>query len=46
MVYLDSLFNAEELKTGAHRWMLNHVIAVNVLDLRIRDAAVVFEERR
>ena len=45
MVNLDPILDLQELKTAAHRWVLDRVVSTNIFNFRIRDAAVIFEER-
>jgi hypothetical protein len=43
---LHSFVDSEKLQAAAHRRVLNLTVTGYVLDFRIGDAAVVFEERR
>src|SRR6516162_645906 len=42
----NSFVDPQVLQTTSDGWMFDRPVLVDVLDLRIRDAAVVFEKRR
>jgi hypothetical protein len=46
MVNFHTLLDAEELKTSPHRRMLDVIVLRDVFNLRVRNAAMVFEKGR
>src|SRR5262249_38127092 len=46
VMYLEPFADTQEPQTFADRWVFDQIVPPDVFDLRIRDAAVVFEEWR